>query len=164
MNQTLEMILNHWGPGSQYPQQCPLPALAAQMCCCAQPSCAPPSDHSFELKSCWLHTEMEQLKGSIHLFIWLLISDLGKAECICLWICSNLHPVLIPSQSCIQPSLCWPSSVRGFLNTVGQTWQTSLMSAVLIKPGTHTDAWAAGGQAVVSDLMWFWNSFLWHVW
>lgn len=52
------------------------------------------SDHSFGFKSCWLHTEMEQLKGWICPFIWLLSSVLGKVECLCFWLCSNLHLVL----------------------------------------------------------------------
>lgn len=52
------------------------------------PPAAPLSVHSFEFKSCWLHTEMQQqLKGWICLFIWLLNSALGKAECICFWLC-----------------------------------------------------------------------------
>lgn len=60
------------------------------------PPAAPLSVHSFEFKSCWLHTEIQkQLKGWICLFIWLLNSALGKAECICFWLCSNLHLVLI---------------------------------------------------------------------
>lgn len=55
----------------------------------------PLSDHSSEFKSCWPHTGMEQLKGWIYLFIWLISSAFGEAECICFWLCSSLHPEFI---------------------------------------------------------------------